>query len=81
LPRVQGRSCLRATTAPRCAGKVNGIIAAMIRLPTKRNEKNLREEDSRMLKYVLLGLAVLYVAWAVFKAVMGWIDRRREQNR
>ena len=31
-----------------------------------------------MLKYVLLGLAVLYVAWTIFKAVKGWIDRRKE---
>jgi hypothetical protein len=34
-----------------------------------------------MLKYVLLGLAVLYVVWNIFKAVMNWIESRREQNR
>jgi hypothetical protein len=34
-----------------------------------------------MLKYVLLGLAVLYVAWTIFKALMNWIDRAREQKR
>ena len=34
-----------------------------------------------MLKYLLLGLAVLYVAWTIFKAVMNWIERRREQKR
>jgi hypothetical protein len=33
-----------------------------------------------MLKYVLLGLAVLYVAWTIFKAVMNWTDRRRERR-
>ena len=31
-----------------------------------------------MLKYFLLGLAVVYVAWKVFKAVMEWADRRKE---
>ena len=34
-----------------------------------------------MLNYELLGLAVLYVAWTIFKAVMNWIERRREQKR
>jgi len=33
-----------------------------------------------MLKYVLLGLAVLYVAWNVFKAVMEWADRRKQEK-
>jgi hypothetical protein len=33
-----------------------------------------------MLKYVLLGLAVLYVTWTVFKAVMDWIERRKERK-
>jgi len=33
-----------------------------------------------MLKYFLLGLAVLYVAWNVFKAVMEWADRRKEEK-
>jgi hypothetical protein len=53
----------------------------MIRLPTKSQRKNLREEDSHMLKYVLLGFGgSLYVAWTIFKAVMDWIERRREQK-
>jgi len=30
------------------------------------------------LKYALLGLAVLYVVWTIYKAVKGWIDRRKE---
>jgi len=35
--------------------------------------------DSRMLlKYLLLGLTVLYVAWIIFRAVMNWTDRRTE---
>jgi len=34
-----------------------------------------------MLKYVLLGLAILYVVWTIYKAVMNRIERRREQNR
>ena len=34
-----------------------------------------------MLKYVLLGLAVLYVVWTIFKAVMAWADRRKERKR
>ena len=55
------------------------LIAPMIRLPTKSQRKNLSEEDSRMLlKYELLGLAVLYVVWTIYKAVKGWIDRRKE---
>jgi hypothetical protein len=33
-----------------------------------------------MLKYLLLGLAVLYVAWSIFKAVMEWADRQMEQK-
>jgi len=33
-----------------------------------------------MLKYFLLGLAALYVAWNVFKAVMEWADRRKEKS-
>jgi len=31
-----------------------------------------------MLKYFLLGLALLYVAWNVFKAVMEWADRGKK---
>ena len=31
-----------------------------------------------MLKYFLLGLAVLYVDWNIFKAVMEWADRRKK---
>jgi hypothetical protein len=31
-----------------------------------------------LLKCELLGLAVLYVAWTIFKAVVDWIDRRKE---
>jgi hypothetical protein len=43
----------------------------MVRPPTKSQRKNVSEEDSRMLlKYELLGLAVLYVVWTIFKAVM-----------
>jgi hypothetical protein len=30
----------------------------------------------RMVKYVLVGLAVLYVAWTIFKVVMNWIDAK-----
>jgi hypothetical protein len=33
-----------------------------------------------LLKYLLLGLAVLYVAWTIFRAVMNWIDRRRDRG-
>jgi hypothetical protein len=31
-----------------------------------------------LLKYELLGLAVLFVAWIIYKAVMDWTDRRKE---
>ena len=31
-----------------------------------------------LLKYELLGLAVLYVTWTIYKAVMDWTDRRKE---
>ena len=31
-----------------------------------------------LLTYELLGLAVLYVVWIIYKAVKGWIDRRKE---
>jgi len=31
-----------------------------------------------LLKYLLLGLAVLYVAWTIYKAVMDRSDRRKE---
>src|SRR5580765_846389 len=31
-----------------------------------------------LLKYELLGLAVLSVAWTIFKAVIDWTDRRKE---
>jgi len=34
-----------------------------------------------MVKYVLLGLAVLYAAWNIFKAVMNWTDSRMERKR
>ena len=34
-----------------------------------------------MAKYVLLGLAILYVAWTIFKAVMNWTDARIERKR
>ena len=30
------------------------------------------------LKYELLSLAILYVIWTIYKAVKGWIDRRKE---
>jgi uncharacterized membrane protein YuzA (DUF378 family) len=33
-----------------------------------------------MLKYVLLGLTAVYVAWTIFKAVVNWKERRREQK-
>ena len=33
-----------------------------------------------LLKYELLGLAVLYVVWTIYKAVKGWTDRRKEFN-
>jgi len=33
-----------------------------------------------LLKYLLLGLAVLYVAWIIFRAVMNWIDRRTDRR-
>jgi len=33
-----------------------------------------------MLKDVLLGLAVLYVAWNVFKVVMEWTDCRKQEK-
>jgi hypothetical protein len=47
----------------------------------KSQRKNVSEEDSRMLlKYELLGLAVLYVAWTIYKAVMDWTDRRKERK-
>src|SRR5580765_5882530 len=31
-----------------------------------------------LLKYELLGLAVLSVAWTIFQAVIDWTDRRKE---
>jgi hypothetical protein len=53
----------------------------MVRPPTKSQRKNVSEEDSRvLLKYELLGLAVLYVAWTIYKAVMDWTDRRKERK-
>jgi hypothetical protein len=33
-----------------------------------------------LLKYELLGLAILYVVWTIYKAVKGWTDRRKEFN-
>jgi len=30
------------------------------------------------LNYKLLGLAVLYVVWTIYKAVMDWTERRKE---
>jgi len=33
-----------------------------------------------MLKYLLLGFAVLYLAWIIFKAVMEWADSRKERK-
>jgi hypothetical protein len=33
-----------------------------------------------LLKYLLLGLAVLYVAWIIFRAVMNWTDRRKDRR-
>jgi len=33
-----------------------------------------------MLKYVLLGLAILYVAWKVLKVVIEWPDRRKREK-
>jgi hypothetical protein len=57
------------------------FIAPMVRPPTKSQRKNVSEEDSRvLLKYELLGLAVLYVAWTIYKAVMDWTDRRKERK-
>ena len=32
------------------------------------------------LKYELLGLAILYVVWTIYKAVKGWRDHRKEFN-
>ena len=34
-----------------------------------------------MAKYVLLGLAILYVVWTIFKALMNWTDARTERKR
>ena len=34
-----------------------------------------------MLKFVLLGFVVLYVAWTIFKAIMNWIDSRMTSKR
>jgi len=31
-----------------------------------------------LLKYELLGLAVLCIAWTIYKAVMDWLDCRKE---
>jgi hypothetical protein len=33
-----------------------------------------------LLKYELLGIAVLYVAWTIYKAVMNWTDRRADRR-
>jgi len=33
------------------------------------------------LKYALLGLAILYVVWTIYKAVMAWADSRKERMR
>jgi hypothetical protein len=29
---------------------------------------------------VLLGLAVLYIAWTIFKAVMNWTERKERKH-
>jgi len=34
-----------------------------------------------MTKHLLLGLAVLYVVWTIFKALMNWSDARIERKR
>ena len=34
-----------------------------------------------MVKYALLGLAVLYVVWTIFKVVMNWIDSKMVRKR
>ena len=34
-----------------------------------------------MVKFVLLGLAVLYVAWTIFKGAMNWSDSKLERKR
>jgi hypothetical protein len=31
-----------------------------------------------LLKYELLGFAILYVVWTIYKAVMDWTDHRKE---
>jgi hypothetical protein len=31
-----------------------------------------------LLKYELIGLAVLWVVWRIYKAVMDWTDRRTD---
>jgi hypothetical protein len=33
-----------------------------------------------LLKYELLGFAVLYVAWTIYKAFMKWTDRRTDSR-
>jgi hypothetical protein len=43
--------------------------------------KHGRRRWARMLlKYELLGFAVLYVAWTIYKAVMNWTDRRTDRR-
>jgi len=50
---------------------------ALVCAPAKGGTTKTFKRISRMLKYFLLGLALLYVAWNVFKAVMEWADRRK----
>jgi len=63
----------------RCAATSAGPLCyAAARNPTgklkERTTKNLGGLP-RMLKYLLLSVAILYVAWSIFKAVMERADR------
>ena len=55
-----------------------GDIGAAI--PPGKTARPKYLKDSRMLKYVLLGLVVVYVAWIIFKTVVDWIDRRKQRK-
>ena len=65
-----------AVVAPDQGPVCRDFRRALVCAPHKRRHKRIRA----MLKYSLLGLAALYVAWNVFKAVMEWADRRKEDK-
>jgi hypothetical protein len=45
-----------------------------------RAKRGRRRWARMLLKYELLGFAVLYLAWTIYKAVMNWTDRRTDRR-